>query len=86
MGSRMGSQMTQRRRGRPSHPDVLTPAEWRVLEELRKGGTNAELAVRLGVSPDAVKFHISNMLSKLDLSPNPPIGRVEGAVSREAVV
>ncbi len=59
--------MTQRRRGRPLHPDILTPAEWRVLEELRKGGTNAEIAVRLGVSPDAVKFHISNMLAKLAL-------------------
>ena len=59
--------MTQRRRGRPLHPDILTPAEWRVLEELRKGGTNAEIAVRLGVSPDAVKFHISNMLAKLGL-------------------
>ena len=59
--------MTQRQRGRPRHPDILTPAEWRVLKELRKGGTNAEIAVRLGVSPDAVKFHISNMLAKLAL-------------------
>lgn len=38
-----------------------------MLEELRKGGTNAEIGVRLGVSPDAVKFHISNMLAKLGL-------------------
>ena len=59
--------MTQRRRGRPRHPDILTPAEWRVLDELRAGGTNVEIAVRLGVSPDAVKFHISNMLAKLGL-------------------
>ena len=58
--------MDHNRGGRPRHPDVLTPAEWRVLEELRKGGTNAEIAVRLGVSPDAVKYHISNMLGKLD--------------------
>ena len=35
------------RRGRPPHPGVLTPAEWRVLEELREGRTNAEIAVRL---------------------------------------
>ncbi len=59
--------MTRRGRGRPRHPDVLTPAEQRVLDELRKGGTNVEIAVRLGVSPDAVKYHISNMLGKLDL-------------------
>ena len=59
--------MERNRGGRPRHPDILTPAEWRVLEELREGGTNAEIAVRLGVSPDAVKYHISNMLGKLGL-------------------
>ena len=59
--------MERNRGGRPRHPDILTPAEWRVLEELRAGGTNAEIAVRLGVSPDAVKYHVSNMLGKLGL-------------------
>ncbi|MDE2670839.1 MAG: LuxR C-terminal-related transcriptional regulator [Chloroflexota bacterium] len=60
--------MERNRGGRPRHPDILTPAEQRVLEELRAGGTNAEIAVRLGVSPDAVKYHISNMLGKLELA------------------
>jgi DNA-binding CsgD family transcriptional regulator len=55
------------RRGRPRHPDVLTPAEWRVLEHLREGITNAEIAVRLGITPDGVKYHVSNMLAKLGL-------------------
>ena len=59
--------MERNPRGRPRHPDVLTPAEWRVLEELREGGTNAEIAARLGISGDAVKYHISNMLGKLEL-------------------
>ena len=59
--------MTRRGRGRPPHPEILTPAEQRVLQELRKGGTNAEIAARLGVSLDAVKYHISNMLGKLEL-------------------
>ena len=59
--------MTQRGRGRPPHPGILTAAEERVLEELRRGGTNAEIAARLGVTLDAVKFHISNMLGKLEL-------------------
>ena len=59
--------MERNRRGRPRHPDVLTPAEWRVLEALREGGTNAEIAARLGLSLDTVKYHISNMLAKLDL-------------------
>ena len=59
--------MPDRRRGRPPHPDRLTPAERRVLEELRKGGTNAEIAVRIGIGPETVKTHISNMLAKLHL-------------------
>lgn len=56
------------RRGRPPHPDILTPAEWNVLRELRKGLTNAEIAVELGISPDGVKYHVSNMLAKLVLA------------------
>ena len=59
--------MLGRRRGRPPHPDVLTPAEWRVLAELRTGAPNAEIAVRLGVSIATVKFHIRNIRSKLEL-------------------
>ena len=59
--------MQRNRRGRPRHPDVLTPAEWRVLDALRDGGTNAEIAARLGLSPDTVKTHVSNMLAKLEL-------------------
>ena len=59
--------MERNPRGRPRHPDVLTPGEWRVLEQLREGGTNAEIASRLGISADAVKYHISNMLGKLEL-------------------
>lgn len=55
------------RRGRPPYPDILTPAEWHVLEHLRKGLTNAEIAVELGISPDGVKYHVSNMLAKLEL-------------------
>ena len=59
--------MERNRGGRPRHPDVLTPAEWRVLDALREGGTNAEIAARLGLSLDTVKTHISNMLAKLEL-------------------
>lgn len=55
------------RRGRPPHPDVLTPAEWRVLEELRAGGTYVEIAVRLGIQVGTVKFHARNMRQKLHL-------------------
>ena len=80
--------MDRNRGGRPRHPDVLTPAEWRVLEALREGGTNAEIGARLGLSLDTVKYHISNMLAKLELRdrralaswrPAEPRGRLRGA-------
>ena len=54
--------------GRPPHEDVLTPAEWKVAEWVRHGLTNRRIAERLGVSPDAVKFHVGNVLGKLGLS------------------
>ncbi len=38
-----------------------------MLDELREGGTNAEIGARLGITADGVKFHISNMLRKLGL-------------------
>ena len=60
--------MEHDRGGRPRYPGVLTPAERRVLEELRDGGSNAEIAARLGISRETVKTHIASMLSKLDLS------------------
>lgn len=52
-------------RGRPPHGDVLTPAEWRVVEFVRHGLTNRDIADRTGVSIDAVKFHVANALAKL---------------------
>ena len=60
--------MERNRGGRPRHPGILTPAERRVLDELRAGGTNAEIAARLGIGAETVKTHVSTMLSKLGLS------------------
>lgn len=54
--------------GRPRHDDLLTPAEWKVAEWVRHGMTNRRIADRMGVSLDAVKFHVSNALSKLAFS------------------
>jgi DNA-binding CsgD family transcriptional regulator/catechol 2,3-dioxygenase-like lactoylglutathione lyase family enzyme len=61
--------MTERKeRGRPPHPDLLTPAEWRVVEAVRHGMTNPGIARRQGVSLDAVKYHVANALVKLGFS------------------
>ena len=57
-----------RPRGRPRHPDLLTPAEWRVAEWVRHGLGNRAIAERLGVSPGAVKFHLANAVGKLRLA------------------
>ncbi|WP_327637161.1 LuxR C-terminal-related transcriptional regulator [Kribbella sp. NBC_00482] len=54
-------------RGRPRHPDVLTPAEWQVVHAVRHGMSNREIARRRGVSVDAIKFHVANALMKLGL-------------------
>jgi DNA-binding CsgD family transcriptional regulator/catechol 2,3-dioxygenase-like lactoylglutathione lyase family enzyme len=59
---------TEQPRGRPRYDDLLTPAEWRVAEAVRHGLTNPEIARLQGVSTDAVKYHVANILQKLDLS------------------
>lgn len=56
------------KRGRPAHPDILTPAEWRVVEGVRHGLTNPAIAARCDLTLDAVKFHVSSALGKLGLT------------------
>ncbi|MGH2634297.1 MAG: helix-turn-helix domain-containing protein, partial [Tepidiformaceae bacterium] len=51
-------------RGRPPHPEPVTPAEAKVLELVREGLHNAEIAVRLGLSVNTVRYHVSNLLTK----------------------
>ncbi len=55
------------RRGRPPHPDILTPREWEVLACIREELSNEEIAGRLGISLDGVKYHVTEILSKLGL-------------------
>src|SRR6185437_5647416 len=52
------------KRGRPRHPDVLTPAERAVAAAIRHGMRGPEIARRRGVSVDAVKFHVANIMDK----------------------
>lgn len=48
--------------------DKLTPREVDVLIELGEGLSNYEIAKKLYISENTVKKHVSNILSKLDLS------------------
>lgn len=54
-----------RTRGRPRHPDILTPRQWDVLALLRRGLTNEEIARELNISADGVKYHVSDILGRL---------------------
>lgn len=60
--------MTKRSgRGRPAHPDILTPAEWTAVDAARHGMSTGEIARRRGVSRDAVKQHLESARDKLGL-------------------
>jgi DNA-binding CsgD family transcriptional regulator len=56
------------KRGRPKHPDILTPREWEVLALLREGLTNEQIAERLDISLAGAKYHVSEILGKLHVS------------------
>ena len=45
----------------------LTPRESDVLQQLAQGGSNREIGEALFISPRTVNFHVTNLLSKLDL-------------------
>lgn len=68
----------RRSRGRPPHGDILTPAEWRVVESVRHGRTNPQIAAGQGVSIDAVKYHVANALLKLGLASRAELRRWDG--------
>ena len=67
-----------RARGRPPHDDQLTPAEWAVVEWVRHGLTNRQIAERRGIGIDAVKFHVGNALGKLGLADRRELRRWNG--------
>ena len=52
-------------RGRPRHPELLTPREQEVLALLRERLTNEAIADRLGISFETAKHHVAQVLSKL---------------------
>ena len=57
--------MVNRTRGRPRHPDVLTPAEWSVLNLWRHGLTMAAIARMRGVSRYAIRYLLRDAAGKL---------------------
>jgi DNA-binding CsgD family transcriptional regulator len=57
---------------RPTHYNTrykhdLSPRQREVLDLIARGKTNAEIATRLGISLDGAKWHVREILGKLDL-------------------
>ena len=65
-------------RGRPRHPDVLTPRQREVLGLVREGLTNPQIATRLGISPDGAKWHVKEIIERLGVSTRREAARWEG--------
>jgi len=49
----------------PKSPDALTPREREVLQVLTSGSSNADIAGELHISETTVRFHLRNILAKL---------------------
>ncbi|MBO0709470.1 MAG: VOC family protein [Candidatus Dormibacteraeota bacterium] len=72
------------RRGRPPHPDVLTPSEWAVVDLVRHGLTNRRIAELRGTSLDATKQHVENAVAKLGVPDRSALRQWTGIPARSA--
>ncbi|MDE1986966.1 MAG: VOC family protein [Alphaproteobacteria bacterium] len=76
---------TRKQRGRPPHTDILTPGEWRIVEAVRHGMSNREIAARRAISLDAVKYHLANAFAKLGLADRKALRRWDGVARGSAL-
>jgi len=70
--------VASRPRGRPRHADVLTPAEWSIVDGVRHGMSDRTIARLRGTSRDAVKFHLANAKAKVGLRTRAELRRWSG--------
>src|ERR1700730_9933411 len=84
-------------RGRPRHPDLLTPREQDVLALLRDNLTNEQIAERLSIGFETAKTYVAEILSKLGVESREEaaawrperggrLGRIVPAIGGTAVV
>jgi DNA-binding NarL/FixJ family response regulator len=50
------------RRGRPPYPDIPTPRQWEVLDLIRSGLSDQDIADRLDLTLAGAKYHVSEIL------------------------
>jgi DNA-binding CsgD family transcriptional regulator len=55
-------------RCRPPYPDILTPRQWEVLDLVRRGLSDQEIADALDLTLAGAKYHVSEILTKLGVS------------------
>ena len=48
--------------------DELSPREWEVIACVARGMTNPEIAKRLGVSENTIRFHLKNIYTKIHVT------------------
>ena len=77
--------MNKRPRGRPPHPDVLTPAEWRVLDSWRHGMSQRVIAHHRGISSYGVRYHLRNAAGKLGVATIAQLRHWPGIPARSAM-
>ena len=51
----------------PSTEQVLSPREFEVLELIARGCKNREIALAFEIKERTVRFHVENILDKLDV-------------------
>jgi catechol 2,3-dioxygenase-like lactoylglutathione lyase family enzyme len=63
----------------------LTPAEWRIVNFVRHGLSNAGIARLRRISEDAVKYHVRNAVAKLGLRNRSELKRWRGVPTDSAL-
>ena len=66
--SRSASAVVRSLNGQSSSKERLTDRELEVLRLLANGLSNIKIGERLFISPTTVKFHVSNIMRKLEVS------------------
>lgn len=81
--ARILAEFTRAERPTRPDPDRLSERETQVLDLVTQGLRNKEIAARLGISQNTVKYHLGNILSKLHAQSR---AELAGRAAREGLV